>query len=292
MTWQLIRGDARRISLADGSMDCVVTDPPYPEIDREYGRWTEAEWHTMMRHVVAECRRILKPHGSAMFVLQPNSERVGRMRPWLWEFMAWTAREWGQVQDAWWWNHAMPPTVHCHRDKGLARPSVKACVWLGLPDCYRNQDEVLLPPAQATIYDARQFDHTLRYTPSGLAMRHGRAHDAYKERGGVTPFNLLPIGGGENNDHPGSTPPRLVNWWLRYICPPGGTACDPFVGSGTTLIEAERLGLDSFGFEIRPEYVDMAAGRIADALRPVSRLDPRPAVAPASGQLDLFGVMT
>ena len=51
-------------------------------------RMTEAAWHEMMRGVVAECRRVLKPSGSAVFVLQPNSERVGRDRYGL-EFMVW-----------------------------------------------------------------------------------------------------------------------------------------------------------------------------------------------------------
>jgi DNA modification methylase len=72
-------------TLDAGSVDCVVTDPPYPEISRDYGRMTEPEWHQVMRGVVSEVRRVLKPRGSAVFILQPNSERVGRMRPWLWE---------------------------------------------------------------------------------------------------------------------------------------------------------------------------------------------------------------
>jgi hypothetical protein len=129
--------------LPDGFADAVVTDPPYPEIDRAYGRLTEAEWHALMDAVVNECRRVLKPRGSAVFVLKPNSERVGRMRPWLWEFMAKWTREWGMVQDAWWWNYATAPTVHCHEANGLMRPSMAAIVWLGPEDCYRDQGAVL-----------------------------------------------------------------------------------------------------------------------------------------------------
>jgi hypothetical protein len=99
----LVEGEALDLlrALPSASIDSVVTDPPYPCIDREYGRWTEAEWFALMDPVVEECRRVLKPTGSAVFVLQPNSERVGRMRTWLWEFMAKWGREWGMVQDAW-----------------------------------------------------------------------------------------------------------------------------------------------------------------------------------------------
>ena len=101
--------------LASKSIDLLLTDPPYPEIDRAYGRLTEAEWWALVRPVVGEVRRLLKPSGSAVFVLQPNSERLGRMRPWLWEFMAWVCRDWNMVQDVWWWNltSALPDTRRC-----------------------------------------------------------------------------------------------------------------------------------------------------------------------------------
>ncbi len=52
-----------------------------------------------MREVVRETRRVLKPKGSAVFILQPNSVHVGQMRLRLSEFMAEQAREWNVVQD-------------------------------------------------------------------------------------------------------------------------------------------------------------------------------------------------
>jgi DNA modification methylase len=120
-------GDCLQIlpTLPDASVDAVIADPPYPEIQRSYGRMTEAEWHAMMRVVVPECRRILKPSGSAVFILQPNSRKVGSMRPWLWEFMAWCCHEWNMVQDAWWWNIAALPLGGSNK-QGLLRSSLKA----------------------------------------------------------------------------------------------------------------------------------------------------------------------
>lgn len=48
------------------------------------------------------------------------------------------------------------------------------------------------------------------------------------------------------------------------------TVLDPFAGSGTTLLVAERLGRDSIGIELNPEYVEMARQRInrADPMAP------------------------
>src|ERR1019366_5748473 len=60
---RLIHGDCRQEmkKLPDKSVDVILTDPPYPEIDREYGRLSEEEWHELMRTVVTEGRRVLKP---------------------------------------------------------------------------------------------------------------------------------------------------------------------------------------------------------------------------------------
>jgi len=66
MTWTLYEGDCRDIlpSIPDGSIDAVITDPPYAEIDRPYGRLTEPEWHDLMEFVVAQALRVIKPSGS------------------------------------------------------------------------------------------------------------------------------------------------------------------------------------------------------------------------------------
>lgn len=260
---RLMMGDCLDLmpSILDASVDAIICDPPYPEISRPYGRMTEAEWDAMMRRLIPECRRVLKPTGSAVFVLQPNSEKVGRMRPWLWEFMAWTCREWNQVQDVWWWNFTALPTVHCHRDRGLTRPSVKACVWLGDPDCLRNQDDVLWTESQANAAHSK-MESALKYRPSGYSYRDDRARTTCRERGGTTPFNLLPVMSKGVAGHPASTPPDVCDWWIKYISPPGGTVLDPFVGSGTVALSALKLGRKAIGIERDPDYFATATARI------------------------------
>jgi DNA modification methylase len=268
----LMLGDCleRMAEIPDASVDAIIADPPYPMIQRSYGMMTEAEWHAMMRGVVEQSRRVLKPSGSAVFILQPNSERVGRMRPWLWDFMAWTAREWNQVQDAWWWNFTKSPTVHCQRTRGLMRPSVKACIWLGDPECYRNQDDVLWLTSQANIAD-RSSTRMLEYQPSGGSMRRARCAEASVARGGVTPFNLLPIANANSVSSAGSeghgagTPDDLADWWTRYISPPGGVILDPFMGSGTMGLAAVARGRSFVGIERDEGYFAIADRRIAEA---------------------------
>lgn len=268
--WAVVQGDCLDVlrEMPDGCVDAVVTDPPYAEIDRPYGRMTEDEWRLLMDAVVVEVRRVLKPSGSAALILQPNSEHVGKMRAWLYEFEARMVREWNIVQDAYWWNHTTPPTVHCRRSRGLMRPSVKHIVWLGSPDCYRNQDAVLWTESAANAATDLE-DRALRRYPSGQSVRPGRAAAAAKERGGVTPFNLLPVAnadsssGGVNGDgHGASTPRAVCDYWTRYICPPGGIVLDPFAGRGNVGMSVVRMGRLSLNIDRDPEYAAIARARI------------------------------
>ena len=47
-------------------------------------------------------------------------------------------------------------------------------------------------------------------------------------------------------------PPQLAAWAIETYSQPGQTVCDPMVGSGTTLVEAGRLGREAAGFDIDP----------------------------------------
>ena len=258
-------------TIASASVDAVIADPPYPHIKRDYGYWTTEEWWAMMMTVCAETRRILKPAGSAVFILQPNSEHVGQMRGWLWEFMAWVCREWNMVQDVWWWNTNSLPEAHSIQGN-LLRTSTKSCVWAGPAGCYRNQDAVLWTESQEN-YRRRATARAGRVDgPSGQGYDKLRATTAATKRGGVTPFNVLPFASANNTrgggyGHSAATPLPLADWWTRYICPPGGTVGDWFMGSGTMGIAAVQNGCSFVGIEKedRPGFYPTAVERIEAA---------------------------
>jgi DNA modification methylase len=259
--------------IPDQSVDAVITDPPYPCIKRDYGYWTVDEWWTLIVDgVIPQVRRILKPTGSAVFILQPNSEHVGQMRGWLWEFMAWVCREWNMVQDVWWWNYTALPTVHTHRDKGLARPSLKACVWCGGIDCYRDQDGVLWSETEHNIAQRANCRWELRYSPSGAGANNARMGQAALDRGGVTPFNVIPLPQANStssagaNGHGAGTPQKLADWWTRYIVPPGGVVCDPFIGSGTMGLAALENNCSIIGIERDEGHFKTAQRRLERAM--------------------------
>jgi DNA modification methylase len=266
----LIHGDCRHElkKLASKSIDLILIDPPYPEIDREYGRLTEQEWHDLMRVVVAEGRRVLKSTGSMVVVLQPNFEKVGKMRLWLWEFVAWAGREWNLVQDVYWWNFGCLPGGCANRQNALLRQSVKMCVWLGPPNCYRNQENVLWLPCDENFAESKS-DSALRNMPSGQHYRGSRIGDTVTERGGSTPFNLLPVAGERSAapdiKHPAKTPYDLAAWWCKYLLPQGGVLLDCFAGSGTMLAAGLDFGGSRvIGIEQEKKYIKMAEKRIIE----------------------------
>ncbi len=236
-------------------------------------------WALIVEGVIPEVRRILKPTGSAVFILQPNSEKVGKIRGWLWEFMAWVCREWNMVQDVWWWNFtALPCGGAAPRERGLLRPSVKACVWMGESNCFRDQEQVLLSRGKwhETIQNAKR--RGLDTAPSGFTKTYKMLSVA-EERGGVTPFNLLPVANNNRGGtsagllgHGAGTPSVLVNWWVRYITPLGGVIADPFMGSGTTAVAALKLGRHFYGCDINSEYVGIANKRIEKARLEMAQL--------------------
>ena len=59
-------------------------------------------------------------------------------------------------------------------------------------------------------------------------------------------------------------PEKLVETPLKAGCPKGGTALDPFCGSGTVGVVAKRQGKKFIGIELNPEYIKMAEKRIAN----------------------------
>jgi len=264
----LICGDCREQmkKLRTSSVHAIISDPIYPEVNRAYGRISEADWHDLMREVVVESRRVLKPNGSAVFIFQPNYEKVGKMRLWLWEFVAWAGREWNLVQDVYWWATDAMPLAGTNRKQGLMRQSVKMCVWLGPPACYRKQEAVLWTPSQAHMARDRS-DMALRTGPSGRTFRNGTVVQAAEERGGTTPFNLLPVPTGGNpggaEHHPAATPYDVAAWWCKYILPPKGVLLDPFAGSGTMLVAGLDHGASkAIGIDKEKKYIQIAKRRI------------------------------
>lgn len=62
--------------------------------------------------------------------------------------------------------------------------------------------------------------------------------------------------------HFATFPPALIKPCIMAGCPKGGIVLDPFGGSGTTGLVADRLGRNAVLIELNPAYADMARNRI------------------------------
>ena len=262
-----------------------MTSPPYPRIRREYGRWEELDWLRWMRAVVRSARRVLKESGSMVFVIGPNVRAAGSLAPWPYQFILdLFAADLNVVQDAYWVKVCRPPTAAIA--KGYLRDAVEWCVWIGSPDCYRDRASVLLEYAESTkrlmdLARRSRLEDGRRVSPGGISINRSRM---LRDRGGATPLNAVATAnaGREAMGHPAAFPKALAEFWIKYLCPPGGVVLDPFAGSGTTCAVAKRLGRRWVGVEKIATYARKARQRVREA--------PGPELSTTGGELSTIGL--
>ena len=74
----------------------------------------------------------------------------------------------------------------------------------------------------------------------------------------TVPFWSIP----ENTDHPTQKSEKLLAKLLLASTCPGDFVLDPFLGSGTTSVVAQKLGRQYLGIECDEEYCCLAARRL------------------------------
>ena len=99
----------------------------------------------------------------------------------------------------------------------------------------------------------RQYEPILYGWPEG-ATRHWCGD---RDQGDVWHFNKPRV----NDLHPTMKPVELVERAIRNSSRPGDLVLDPFGGSGTTLIAAEKSGRQARLIELDPKYVDVIVRR-------------------------------
>jgi site-specific DNA-methyltransferase (adenine-specific) len=75
------------------------------------------------------------------------------------------------------------------------------------------------------------------------------------------PFWSMP----ENTDHPTQKPEKLIAKLLLASSRPGDVVLDPFLGSGTSVVVAKKLGRHFCGIELNREYCCWALKRLHQA---------------------------
>ena len=127
------------------------------------------------------------------------------------------------------------------------------CVWnksnAGMGSFYRSKHELVFVWKSGTAAHINNFE----------LGQHGRNRTNVWDYAGV---NTMRAGRLEELAmHPTVKPVALVADAIKDCSRRGGLVLDPFCGSGTTLIAAERTGRKACALEIDPPYVDVAVRR-------------------------------
>jgi DNA modification methylase len=94
--------------------------------------------------------------------------------------------------------------------------------------------------------------------------------------GMARPGNVLKISTRENiseNNHSAAFPVSLPEHFIKAFSDTGDVVCDPFSGSGTTIMASEMTGRKCIAIEISPAYVDMTIKRWQEFTGKVATLE-------------------
>lgn len=72
--------------------------------------------------------------------------------------------------------------------------------------------------------------------------------------------------------HPATFPIAMAKRVIELFTHRGELVLDPFVGSGTTLVAAGDLGRNAVGLDLRPEFVELARGRLSGACEQATQM--------------------
>jgi DNA modification methylase len=127
------------------------------------------------------------------------------------------------------------------------------CVWnktnAGMGSFYRSQHELVFAFKSGTAPHVNNIE----------LGRHGRSRSNVWTYAGVNTFRAGRMD--ELGIHPTAKPVALVSDAIKDCSSHGGIVLDPFCGSGTMLIAAERTGRKARAIELAPNYVDAAVCR-------------------------------
>ncbi len=297
----IYHGDCREIlkQLADGSVNCCVTSPPYFAL-RDYGvdgqiglEQTPSDYVAEMVKVFREVKRVLRDDGTLWLNigdsyanngnLQPHSgQRKNRDQtamgfnrsnirfegmkqkdlvgiPWMLAF-ALRADGWYLRQDIIWSKpNPMPESVTDRCTK-----SHEYIFLLSKSQRYYYNAKAIAEKTVTRDTSHRQRDITKLNNTPGRTRMAGLVTNDYELRNkrSVWTVTTSPYSGA----HFAIFPAELISPCILAGCPEGGTVLDPFAGSGTTLQVARWFACKSVGIELNEEYCKLQLKRLAQSV--------------------------
>jgi len=261
---RLLCGDSRDFGtvekLIDGrKINVVFTSPPYAS-QRKYDESSgfkpikPDEYVDWFRDVAANIMAVLADDGSYFLNIKPNAEGLSR-ELYVFDLVLAHVRQWG-------WNYS---EEFCWERSGIPQQVSRR---------FKNQFE---PVYQFSRGDWKIRPEAVQHPSKSVPKAKGRGSgdtNAAKRQGIVSavdgnevvegmayPGNRLPTFQSETNGHPAAFPVGLPEFFINAYTDAGDAIYDPFMGSGSTLMAAEKTARNGYGIEISPAYCDVIVTR-------------------------------
>ncbi|MDD2765603.1 MAG: site-specific DNA-methyltransferase [Opitutaceae bacterium] len=257
-------------AVADNTVNLLFTSPPYPILNgRKYGTFTEAEIVELIVRCARGWRRALMDDGSLVINTRdcwlPKAASGGTVRS-LWQeklLLALCEDVKLYFADRLWWRNPshLPDNPWVTVKKCRCNCDVESLLWLSKgPNPRANNQNILADAAPSTIQayvrKARRgaLNHVGPSTHNNLFEEQIGAVMAGQSLK-VIPRNLLEFSNGDTHHtlthelkelglprHDAMMPVKLAEHIIRFLTVKGDLVWDPFFGSGTTGVAAEKLG--------------------------------------------------
>jgi DNA modification methylase len=261
---ELINGDCREIlkTLPDNSIDLIFTSPPYADSrSATYGGIKPDQYVEWFLPITKELLRVLKPTGT--FVLNIKEKVVeGERHTYVLELiMTMRQQGWLWTEEFIWHKKNSYPGKWSNR----FRDSWERLLQFNKERKFQMfQEEVMVPMgdwAERRLKNLSKTDKVRDTSKVGSGF--GKRVANWIGRDKVYPTNVLHLATEtKNKNHSAVFPEDLPEWFIKLFTKPNDYVLDPFMGSGTTNRVAQRLGRNSIGIEILPQYFDMAQNEI------------------------------
>lgn len=260
----LIRGDARRVlaRMPSGVFQTCVTSPPYwslrdYDIDGQIGMEPSlAAFIESLVEVFEEVRRILRYDGTLWLNIGDSYTSGGR---------TWRAPDKKNPVRA---MDIRPPTPDGLKPKDLIGVPWRLAFGLQATGWYLRADMIWNKPncQPESVKDrpTRSHEYVFLFSKS---ERYFYDHEAVRGPNGRNLRTVWNIHTEPYKEaHFATFPPALVEPCLRLATRPGDLVLDPFIGSGTTGLVAQKLDRRFVGVELNPEYIAIAERRLNGAV--------------------------
>ena len=255
---KLYQGDCLEVlkELPDNCVDLIFTSPPYADQRKNtYGGIHPDKYVEWFLPITEQMLRVLKPTGSFVLNIKEkvvNGERSTyvlelilsmRKQGWLWtEEFIWHKKncypgKWpNRFRDAW------ERLLQFNKQKSFAM----------------YQESVMVPTGDWAKSRLRKLSETDKIRDnSHVGSGFGKNISNWLNRDKAYPTNVLHLATEcSNKKHPAAFPQALPEWFIKLFTQENDVVLDPFMGSGTTNIAANRLNRQSIGIEILPEYFE------------------------------------